>query len=97
MPMYFPDLVSVRKCAEMMATHQKPENKYKGIIPKTEEELPEARKQLAEYFRTIWHDEIQALEIELGVSKDNYEEKIGKAITAKFLEKFLEKEAKDNE
>lgn len=80
MPMYFPDLASVRKSAEIMATHQKPENKYKGIVPKTEKELPEARKQLGHYFRTVWHDEIQALEVELGVSEDNYEEKIGNAI-----------------
>lgn len=76
--MYFPDLKSVKKCAEIMATHQKPEKLYKGIIPQTEEELPEARRQLGHYFRTVWKDIIQAMEVELGVSEKDYNEKISK-------------------
>lgn len=79
MPMYFPDLESVKKCAEIMAMHQE-EKKYRGIIPQTEEQLPIARKQLGQYFRDIWNDEIQALEVELAVSEDNYDERIGSAI-----------------
>ena len=85
MPMYFPDLESVRKVAEIMAKHQEPENLYKGIIPTTEEELPQARKELANYFRTVWKDEIQALEVELGATEENYYEKIGEAIKGKFI------------
>lgn len=80
MPMYFPDLKSVKDCAESMAKFQKPEKLYKGIIPKNEDELPEARKQLAQYFRDIWNDEIQALEIELAVSEDNYYQKLLESI-----------------
>lgn len=86
MPMYFPDLESVRKLAEVMATYQKSENKYKGIIPKTEKDLPEARKQLGAYFRTIWKDEIQALEVELGVSEEDYEKKMTEAIRIRIEE-----------
>lgn len=85
--MYFPDLTSVRKLAESMSRHQKEENKYRGLIPKTEKELPEARLQLGQYFRTIWKDNIQALEVELGVSKENYEKKISGAIKAQFITK----------
>lgn len=87
MPMYFPDLESVRKTAKIMAKHQKPENLYKGVIPTTEKELPQARKELANYFRTIWGDEIQALEIELGVSEEDYEEKMRTSALSNMLVK----------
>lgn len=78
--MYFPDLQSVKKCAETMARHQKPENLYRGIIPKNGNELPQARHQLGEYFREVWKDEIQALEIELAVSEDNYQQRMTIAV-----------------
>ena len=78
MPMYFPDLESVTSLAEAMSRNKSPRN-YVGIIPKNEEELSKARKELAEYFRTVWNDEIQALEVELSVSKDNYDQKMQEA------------------
>lgn len=84
MPMYYPDLTSVKSCAVVMAQQQKEDKKYKGIIPQTEEDLPEARKQLGEYFRKVWNDEIAALEIELSVSKDNYHEKLKDHIRKQF-------------
>lgn len=80
MPMYFPDLKSVRQLAQDMAKYQKPKNKYKGIIPKTEKDLPRARKELGQYFRTIWHDEIQAIEVEQSATKDNYDMAIAKGL-----------------
>lgn len=82
MPMYFPDLESVKDIAEAM-THNKGKKQYKGIIPETEGALSEARKQLATYFREVWDDEIQALEIELALNKENYEEKMGRAAILK--------------
>ena len=75
MPMYFPDLKSVQTIARMMAEH-KDNKKYKGIYPNNEEELSLARKQLGEYFRNVWKDEIQALEVELAVDETNYHKKI---------------------
>jgi hypothetical protein len=79
MPMYFPDLESVKKCAESMRRNSG-DKKYTGIIPKTEDELPQAREELAHYFRNVWKDEIQAMEIELSVNESNYKEKISDAI-----------------
>ena len=79
MPMYFPDLNSVKRIAIMMKDHPEPK-KYKGIIPQTESELPVARQMLGKYFREVWHDEVQALEIEEAVTKEDYEEKLSKAI-----------------
>ena len=76
MPMYFPDLKSIKELAKDMSIHQQESNKYRGIIPETEDELPEARKQLAKYMRGIWGDEVFAMEIELGVSENNYHEKM---------------------
>ena len=72
MPMYFPDLDSVQKLAERMAKHQEDGKKYKGIIPQTEAELSQARTELADYMRSVWKDEVFAMEIELAVSEDNY-------------------------
>lgn len=83
MPMYFPDLKSVKNLAEAMRKNEK-ERKYKGIIPKTDSELPQARKELAKYFREVWGDEIQAMEVELAVTRENYHDKLGSAITKKF-------------
>ena len=74
MPMYFPDLKSVRKLAIDMSNQSKEEKKYKGIIPGNEEQLPEARKQLAKYLRDVWDDEVFALEVELAVDENNYDE-----------------------
>ena len=79
MPMYYPDLESVKRCAEIMARN-KGEKQYTGIIPKTEQELLSARKQLAEYFRIIWNDPIQAAEVEFAATKENYENVIGLSI-----------------
>ena len=85
MPMYFPDLGSVKRLAEMSAKGATVEKRYKGIIPKTDEELPEARKQLGHYLRTVWKDTIFAMEVELGVTKENYHEKLRHAIKSQFL------------
>ena len=80
MPMYYPDLKSVRSLAEDMVKHQKPENKYRGIIPKTEKDLPRARKELGLYFRKVWKDEIQAIEVEQTATKGNYDEAISRGL-----------------
>lgn len=79
MPMYFPDLKSVKSCAVAMQKN-KNEKKYHGIVPHTDDDLPEARVQLASYMRDIWNDEIAAMEIELAVTEENYEEKLRSAI-----------------
>jgi len=88
MPMYFPDLASVRACALVMATKQSPENLYKGIIPETDDDLPLARKQLAVYFRKVWQDEIQAIEIEEALDESNYDEVMSQRVKNSFLEFF---------
>ena len=75
MPMYFPDLRSVQQLAKDMARNEEGK-KYTGIFPKTEEELSEARRQLGKYLRDIWHDNVFAMEVELGVSEENYEAKM---------------------
>ena len=84
MPMYFPDLKSVQEVAKMMMEH-KDNQKYRGIYPNNEKELPLARKQLGEYFRRVWEDEIQALEIELAVDETNYHKKLGDHIEKKYF------------
>jgi hypothetical protein len=76
MPMYFPDLKSVNKLANDMTRQTDLTKRYNGIIPISEEELPQARMELSKYMREIWHDEIFAMEIELAVDKDNYEERM---------------------
>lgn len=75
MPMYFPDLKSVRSCALSMQKN-KDEKRYNGIVPSTEDELPDARTALGIYFRTVWNDVIQAVEIEQAATEDNYDELI---------------------
>jgi len=75
MPMYYPDLESVKKCCIVMSEHNG-ERKYTGIIPETEDDLIQARKELASYFRLVWHDNIAAIEVEQAVTKENYEEKL---------------------
>jgi hypothetical protein len=84
MPMYYPDLKSVKDLAEMCVKHQPKDKIYKGLVPKTEADLPKARKELGKYFREVWHDEIQALEVELAVTRENYHEKLGAAIRKRF-------------
>lgn len=83
MPMYYPDLKSVKRFAEDMQQRDDAK-KYKGIIPTSEDELPEARKQLGNYMRDIWGDEIAALEIELAVDRDNYYQKMQEHIAGRF-------------
>lgn len=80
MPMYYPDLASVKRDAEMMAKHSDKSKRYKGLIPQTEKDLPEARKQLGTYFRIVWKDIIQAIEIEQAATKENYDEAISRGI-----------------
>lgn len=77
--MYFPDLDSVKSYAISM-TKNKDDKKYTGIIPNNENELMQARRELASYFREIWDDEIQALEIELAVTKKDYDKKMNNVI-----------------
>lgn len=84
MPMYFPDLKSVQECVKDMRMN-KGEKRYDGIYPESEDQLSEARKALDEYFRNIWDDEIQAMEVELAVSKNEYTDKMNSAIVKRFL------------
>ncbi len=83
MPMYYPDLKSVKQLVEMMQ-HTDDNKKYKGIVPTDESELAEARKQLGAYMRDIWGDEVAALEIESAEDKDNYNQKFGEHIARRF-------------
>ena len=90
MPMYFPDRQSVERCALAMRKN-KGWRRYKGIVPFEESQLIDARKQLAEYFRSVWGDEIQAMEIEQCVSKENYDGVMGRAVISNFnLDKLKE-------
>ncbi len=75
MPMYFPDLESVKRLAKDMSCNTG-NKKYVGIIPENEDKLSEARKQLAKYLREVWNDEIFALEVELAVDENNYDFKM---------------------
>jgi len=84
MPMYYPDLKSVKIAAEQMQQHPNEHKKYKGLIPTTDSDLPEARKQLGAYFREIWSDEIAALEIELSLDENNYCEKLKQHFSERF-------------
>ena len=85
MPMYYPDLRSVKQFAQDMQKQPDDAKKYKGIVPTTDTELPEARKQLGAYMREIWSDEIAALEIELAVDRDNYHQKLQEHIAERFF------------
>lgn len=84
MPMYYPDLKSVQECAKSMSENVKGKE-YKGIIPKNENELPQARRELGLYFRHVWGDIIAAIEVEEAVTVDDYDEKMKDAI---FLSMF---------
>lgn len=84
MPMYFPDLESVQQLVKSMRKNTG-SKKYIGIYPETEEELYEARKQLAKYLRDVWKDEIFAMEVELEVSEENYETRMQAGIFRKML------------
>ena len=75
MPMYFPDLKSVQNLAKSMSKNTG-DKKYKGICPHIEKDLSEARKQLGKYFREVWKDNIQAMEVELAVNEENYDKKM---------------------
>ena len=79
MPMYFPDLKSVQGCAAAMSLH-KGDKQYTGIVPSTQQELVLARLQLADYFRKVWGDEIQAAEIEFAATEENYDKVVGHAV-----------------
>lgn len=81
--MYFPDRQSVQNCALAMQKNIR-SKRYRGIVPFEESQLIEARKQLAEYFRSVWGDEIQAMEIEQCVSEENYDGVMRRAVVSKF-------------
>lgn len=74
MPMYYADLNSVKRTCVQMSEQPDPSKKYTGVIPEKEEELPEARKQLGQYFREVWNDEIAAIEVELAATRENYDQ-----------------------
>ena len=76
MPMYYPDLQSVKRDCERMAKQTDASKRYGGIIPKNEKDLPRARFELGRYFREVWKDTIQAIEIEQSATKENYNEAI---------------------
>lgn len=84
MPMYFPDLESVKKLALDMQKN-KDEKKYTGIVPTTDDELPLARKELAKYMREVWKDEIAAIEVEEAVTEENYESKFEEVVRFKMF------------
>lgn len=80
MPMYFPDLKSVQGCVDAMRQN-KGVKQYKGLYPETDKEVPEARKQLAAYFRNVWDDDMQAMEIEIvAANREEHDEKLARAI-----------------
>lgn len=84
MPMYFPDLESVQECVKSMRKN-KDDKRYNGIYPETDEQLDQARMELGSYFREVWDDKIQALEVELAVTEVDYIEKMGNIISARFF------------
>lgn len=85
MPAYYPDLNSVAIFAARMKNHSDDAKKYYGIVPQTEGQLPNARKQLGAYMRKVWQDEIAALEIELAVEPHNYHEKLRAHVAMKMF------------
>ena len=85
MPMYYPDLNSVKCFAEEMRDHLVKVKRYTGLIPSTEKELPEARQQLGNYMRDVWHDPLGALEIELAVTEADYHDKLQEHIRGLFF------------
>lgn len=48
-----------------------------------------ARKQLAEYMRKVWKDEVAALEVGLAVDEDNYDKKMTQAVRKKLKDILL--------
>ena len=85
MPMYYPDLKSVKSCAEAMTRQPNANKRYFGPIPETEEDLPKPRIMLGLYFRNTWNDVIAAMEIELAVTKENYEELMAENVMKQFM------------
>lgn len=83
MPMYFPDLRSVQSLAKSMQKNTG-DKRYNGIFPKNENQLSQARKELAQYFRNVWSDECQAMEVEEAVTKENYDEAMTNAVRKRF-------------
>ena len=80
MSMYYPDLASLQGCVKDMRMN-KAFKKYTGIYPETDGDIPEARKQLAAYFRNVWGDEINAMEIEIvAANREEHDKKLAKAI-----------------
>lgn len=79
MPMYFPDLKSIQQLVKNMRKNEG-SKKYIGLYPETEEELYDARQQLAKYLRNVWKDEIFAMEVESEVSEENYDTRMQAAI-----------------
>jgi hypothetical protein len=88
MPMYYPDLKSVAQTAKLMSGHDG-DKKYTGLIPKTQAELSEARRQLAAYFRNVWRDRIAAMEVEYAATKENYDEVMRKGICSEVMRKGI--------
>lgn len=74
--MYYPGLKEVQQECTTHAAQPKSNERYTGIIPKNDAELPEARRQLGRYFRDVWHDNIAALEVELGLDRIDYRSKL---------------------
>lgn len=72
----------------MCAKKQEKDKLYKGFIPKKEADLERGRRELAQYFRDVWHDEIQAMEIEEAVTRDDYHDKLGEAIKRRVIREF---------
>lgn len=60
----YPDLESIQQCIEVVRQNEGDE-RYNGIYPDNEAQLPRARKELAAYFREVWDDFIHAAEVEL--------------------------------
>lgn len=84
MPMYFPDLGSVQNLAKSMSKNTG-DKKYMGIYPKTKEELPQARKELAKYLRDIWKDDVFAVEVEMAATPENYQKIMEEHVMKKMM------------
>ncbi len=62
MPRWYPDLESIQQCIEVVRQNEG-DKRYNGIYPDNEAQLPRARKELAAYFREVWDDPVQAMEV----------------------------------
>lgn len=87
MPMYYPDLKSVQMTAQAMSEQPDPAKRYRGIVPNTEAELSQARRQLGRYFREVWGDPIAAIEVEEALTSENYHEKLQAAFGRRYCAK----------